>query len=204
MAICKKACLDAPPPRGTLDKKWNTARNITGRLVLYLSRGIFLPRNASNRESTVRLRRRRAASKFPSFCRTPSSVFTRVFFSRQEGAPVATTGTAVPTGPTPAQTAASIPAPPAPVADGPSISHYDETTGVPLTREAVASQLSLGHTVVPLSEAYNRRLSRLQVPSAVFCVFRRFVACASMSECSRHRRCCWFAIFPSSFLHVGR
>lgn len=46
---------------------------------------------------------------------------------------------------------------------GRSITHYDETTGVPLTREAVESQLSLGHTVVLLSEAYNRRLSRLQV-----------------------------------------
>lgn len=45
----------------------------------------------------------------------------------------------------------------------PSTTHYDETTGVPLSREAVASQLSLGHTVVLLSEAYSRRLSRLQV-----------------------------------------
>lgn len=53
--------------------------------------------------------------------------------------------------------------PPSAAPGGPSITHYDETTGVPLIREAVASQQSLGHTVVPLSEAYNRRLSRLQV-----------------------------------------
>lgn len=53
--------------------------------------------------------------------------------------------------------------PPPSAPGGPSITHYDETTGVPLTREAVASQQSLGHTVVPLSEAYTRRLSRLQV-----------------------------------------
>ncbi|CAM9137098.1 unnamed protein product [Ectocarpus fasciculatus] len=45
---------------------------------------------------------------------------------------------------------------------GPSITHYDETTGVPLAREAVASQQALGHTVVPLREAHSRRLSRLQ------------------------------------------
>lgn len=53
------------------------------------------------------------------------------------------------------------PAQPSPV--GPSITHYDETTGVPLAREAVASQQALGHTVVPLGEAYSRRLSQLQV-----------------------------------------
>ncbi|CAM9207788.1 unnamed protein product [Scytosiphon promiscuus] len=38
----------------------------------------------------------------------------------------------------------------------------EPTTGVPLAREAVASQQALGHTIVPLSEAYGRRLSRLQ------------------------------------------
>ncbi|CAM9899756.1 unnamed protein product, partial [Laminaria digitata] len=57
--------------------------------------------------------------------------------------------------------ATDLPPPPS-ASGGPSITHYDETTGVPLTREAVASQQSLGHTVVPLSEAYTRRLSRLQ------------------------------------------
>ncbi|CAN0056187.1 unnamed protein product [Ectocarpus sp. 4 AP-2014] len=57
-----------------------------------------------------------------------------------------------------------LPPPPAvpPSPAGPSITHYDETTGVPLAREAVASQQALGHTVVPLREAYSRRLSRLQ------------------------------------------
>lgn len=55
------------------------------------------------------------------------------------------------------------PPPPSPSPIGPSITHYDETTGVPLAREAVASQQALGHTVVPLGEAYSRRLSRLQV-----------------------------------------
>lgn len=55
------------------------------------------------------------------------------------------------------------PSAPSPSPVGPSVTHYDETTGVPLIREAVASQQALGHTVVPLSEAYNRRLSRLQV-----------------------------------------
>lgn len=57
----------------------------------------------------------------------------------------------------------SPPPPPAPSPVGPSITHYDETTGVPLAREAVASQQALGHTVVPLGEAYSRRLSRIQV-----------------------------------------
>ncbi|CAB1096679.1 unnamed protein product [Ectocarpus sp. CCAP 1310/34] len=58
-----------------------------------------------------------------------------------------------------------LPPPPAvpPSPAGPSITHYDETTGVPLAREAVASQQALGHTVVPLREAYSRRLSRLQL-----------------------------------------
>ncbi|CAM9117886.1 unnamed protein product, partial [Pylaiella littoralis] len=54
------------------------------------------------------------------------------------------------------------PSAPSPPPVGPSVTHYDETTGVPLIREAVASQQALGHTVVPLGEAYNRRLSRLQ------------------------------------------
>eukprot|EP00903_Cladosiphon_okamuranus_P011998 g11267.t1 len=59
--------------------------------------------------------------------------------------------------PTPPQ-----PPPPSPPPVGPSITHYDETTGVPLAWEAVASQQALGHTVVPLGDAYSRRLSRLQ------------------------------------------
>eukprot|EP00953_Heterococcus_sp_UTEX-ZZ885_P001858 1519-Heterococcus_DN1.PRE.1 len=45
---------------------------------------------------------------------------------------------------------------------GPALTHYNETTGVPLPNEAVTGQVSLGHTVVPLHDAYNRRLSRLQ------------------------------------------
>jgi hypothetical protein len=45
---------------------------------------------------------------------------------------------------------------------GPALTHYNETTGVPLPQEAVTGQVSLGHTVVPLHDAYNRRLSRLQ------------------------------------------
>lgn len=45
---------------------------------------------------------------------------------------------------------------------GPPLTHYNETTGVPLPHEAVAPQAALGHTIVPLHEAYNRRLSRLQ------------------------------------------
>ncbi|CAM9173241.1 unnamed protein product, partial [Chrysoparadoxa australica] len=45
---------------------------------------------------------------------------------------------------------------------GPRLTHYNETTGVPLPTEAVASQSTLGHTCVPLHEAYNRRLARLQ------------------------------------------
>lgn len=55
----------------------------------------------------------------------------------------------------------------APVPPGPPLTHYDETTGVPLAREAVASQLSLGHTVVSLREAYEKRLSRIQVGAGV-------------------------------------
>jgi hypothetical protein len=48
------------------------------------------------------------------------------------------------------------------VSVGPPMTHYSETTGVPLPRAAVAGELGLGHTVVPLHEAYNRRLGRLQ------------------------------------------
>ena len=68
--------------------------------------------------------------------------------------------------PPPPPPASRSPVSPSPV--GPSITHYDETTGVPLAREAVASQQALGHTVVPLSEAYSRRLSRLQV---LYCTY---------------------------------
>lgn len=54
-----------------------------------------------------------------------------------------------------------------PVPREPVLTHYDETTGVPLAREAVASQLSLGHTVVSLREAYEKRLSRIQAGAGV-------------------------------------
>lgn len=60
------------------------------------------------------------------------------------------------------------PPPPPPSSAGPRTTHYDETTGVPLARDAVASQQALGHTVVPLAEAYDRRLARLQVGSWTF------------------------------------
>ncbi|KAG5180093.1 hypothetical protein JKP88DRAFT_264019 [Tribonema minus] len=42
------------------------------------------------------------------------------------------------------------------------LTHYNETAGVPLRKDAVEEQVALGHTVVPLHEAYSRRLARLQ------------------------------------------
>lgn len=56
--------------------------------------------------------------------------------------------------------------PPPPLSGGGGITHYDETSGVPLSRDVLASQKALGHTVVPLNKAYDRRLSRLQVIKA--------------------------------------
>ena len=80
--------------------------------------------------------------------------------------------------PTPSPLAPPPPPPPSPSPSplpvGPSITHYDETTGVPLAREAVASQQALGHTVVPLGEAYSRRLSRLQVRPLPWCELDAF------------------------------
>lgn len=82
------------------------------------------------------------------------------------------------------------PPPPSPSPVGPSITHYDETTGVPLAREAVASQQALGHTVVPLGDAYSRRLSLLQVrPLPQF----------TRSALSHTIRCFWqLAPFPNA------
>lgn len=80
--------------------------------------------------------------------------------SRGNDQPVTPSTQTPPPPPPPTTTTTTAPSP-SPM--GPSITHYDETTGVPLAREAVASQQALGHTVVLLSEAYGRRLSRLQV-----------------------------------------
>lgn len=63
----------------------------------------------------------------------------------------------------PAPVPVSALAHPPPLSGGGGITHYDETSGVPLSRDVLASQKALGHTVVPLNKAYHRRLSRLQV-----------------------------------------
>ncbi len=46
--------------------------------------------------------------------------------------------------------------------NGEPLTHYNETTGVPLQRRSVAGEVSLGHTVVTLHEAFNLRITRLQ------------------------------------------
>lgn len=65
------------------------------------------------------------------------------------------------------------PAPPAhpgavpPSSSSSSFTHYDETSGLPLPSDAVYRYGALyGHKVVPLAEAYDRRMHRLQVGRA--------------------------------------
>ncbi len=48
------------------------------------------------------------------------------------------------------------------LSNGEPLTHYNETTGVPLQRRSVGREVSLGHTVVTLHEAYNLRIARLQ------------------------------------------
>ncbi len=77
---------------------------------------------------------------------------------------------------------------------GEPLSHYNETTGVPLQRRSVSSEVSLGHTVVTLHEAYNLRLTRLQALASTYLmpnrerllqVRKRFLAISE--EVSKHR-----------------
>ncbi len=46
--------------------------------------------------------------------------------------------------------------------NGEPLTHYNETTGVPLQHRSVAGEVSLGHTMVTLHEAFNLRITRLQ------------------------------------------
>jgi len=44
---------------------------------------------------------------------------------------------------------------------GPSYTHYNETTGVPLTEKAAAAHVATGQSVTTLEDAYGKRLGRL-------------------------------------------
>lgn len=48
------------------------------------------------------------------------------------------------------------------VLTGQHLTHYDETAGIALAGTMVDTHTSMGHTVVPLVDAYNRRYHKLQ------------------------------------------
>ena len=49
---------------------------------------------------------------------------------------------------------------------GPTYSHYNETTGVPLTEKAAAAHVATGQSVTTLEDAYGKRLGRLSALAA--------------------------------------
>ena len=62
----------------------------------------------------------------------------------------------------PSAKAANPPLFPTEIISGRVLTHYDETTGIPLPKSSVDQHLAMGNVVIPLVEAYRTRYERLR------------------------------------------